>query len=147
MDSRLKKRAAVVMYSGRKLYEEAEIDHRYFLEQAVDYERFADLPAGTPADIAAIPRPVLGYVGAADLVHDGRRADRARSQGAARLALGVHRLEIERGAALCTEYSFSRVQALRGVFRTITSKLTCACFRGCRTMRLPTNGSAIKVRE
>src|SRR6267378_3699447 len=66
MDSRLKKRAAVVMYSGRKLYEEAEIDHRYFLEQAVDYERFANLPSGTPADIAAIPRPVLGYVGAAD---------------------------------------------------------------------------------
>ncbi len=66
MDSRLKERAAVVMYSGRKLYEEAEIDHRYFLEQAVDYERFANLPSGTPADIAAIPRPVLGYVGAAD---------------------------------------------------------------------------------
>src|SRR2546427_3791627 len=66
MDSRLKKRAAVVMYSGRKLYEEAEIRHRYFLEQAVDYERFANLPPETPADIAAIPRPVLGYVGAAD---------------------------------------------------------------------------------
>ncbi|PYT29142.1 MAG: hypothetical protein DMG57_12670 [Acidobacteria bacterium] len=66
MDSRLKQRAAVVMYSGRKLYEEAEIRHRYFLEQAVDYERFANLPPETPADIAAIPRPVLGYVGAAD---------------------------------------------------------------------------------
>ncbi len=66
MDSRLKKCAAVVMYSGRKLYEEAETHHRYFLEQAVDFERFANLPPGTPADIAAIPRPVLGYVGAAD---------------------------------------------------------------------------------
>jgi glycosyltransferase involved in cell wall biosynthesis len=66
MDTRLKQRAAVVMYSGRKLYEEAEIRHRYFLEQAVDYERFANLPSDTPADIAAIPRPVLGYVGAAD---------------------------------------------------------------------------------
>jgi glycosyltransferase involved in cell wall biosynthesis len=66
MDSRLKKQAAVVMYSGRKLYEEAEPRHRYFLEQAVDYERFANLPPGTPADIGAIPRPVLGYVGAAD---------------------------------------------------------------------------------
>ena len=59
MDTRLKKQAAVVMYSGRKLYEEAEPRHRYFLEQAVDYERFANLPPGTPADIAAIPRPVL----------------------------------------------------------------------------------------
>jgi glycosyltransferase involved in cell wall biosynthesis len=66
MDSRLKQRAAVVMYSGRKLYEEAETRHRYFLEQAVDYERFANLPLDTPADIAAVPRPVLGYVGAAD---------------------------------------------------------------------------------
>ena len=66
MDSRLKKQAAVVMYSGRKLYEEAEPRHRYFLEQAVDFERFASLPPGTPEDIAAIPRPVLGYVGAAD---------------------------------------------------------------------------------
>jgi len=66
MDARLKERAAVVMYSGRKLYEEAEARHRYFLEQAVDYERFANLPPETPADIAAIPRPVLGYVGAVD---------------------------------------------------------------------------------
>src|SRR5467141_3763897 len=66
MDSRLKQQAAVVMYSGRKLYEEADVRHRYFLEQAVDYERFANLPPEAPADIASIPRPVLGYVGAAD---------------------------------------------------------------------------------
>lgn len=66
MDARLKKSAAVVMFSGRKLYEEAEIPHRYFLEQAVDYERFANLPSETPADIAQIPRPVLGYIGAVD---------------------------------------------------------------------------------
>lgn len=66
MDARLKQKAAVVMYSGRKLYEEAEPRHRYFLEQAVDFNRFASLPAGIPADIARIPRPVLGYVGAAD---------------------------------------------------------------------------------
>src|SRR6266481_331599 len=66
MDAHLKKSAAVVMYSGRKLYEEAEVHHRYFLEQAVDYERFANLPSETPPDIAAIPRPVLGYVGASD---------------------------------------------------------------------------------
>jgi len=66
MDSRLKERAAVVMYSGRKLYEEAEARTRYFLEQAVDFERFANLPIQAPADIAAIPHPVLGYVGASD---------------------------------------------------------------------------------
>src|SRR5216683_7545889 len=66
MDASLKQRAAVVMYSGRKLYEEAETRHRYFLQQAVDYERFANLPPETPPDIAAIPRPVLGYVGGVD---------------------------------------------------------------------------------
>jgi len=66
MDARLKQLAAVVMYSGRKLYEEAEVTHRYFLEQAVDYERFNNLPPETPRDVAVIPRPVLGYVGAAD---------------------------------------------------------------------------------
>lgn len=66
MDERLKKLASLVMYSGRKLYEEAKVPHRYFLEQAVDFERFSNLPPGTPEDIAAIPRPVLGYVGAAD---------------------------------------------------------------------------------
>src|SRR5947209_849264 len=66
LDARLKKGAAVVMYSGRKLYEEAEPRHRFFLEQAVDFERFANLPPDIPEDIAAIPRPVLGYVGAAD---------------------------------------------------------------------------------
>ena len=54
------------MYSGRKLYEEAKIPHRYFLEQAVDFDRFAKLPAKTPADIAAIPRPVFGYIGSSD---------------------------------------------------------------------------------
>ncbi|HKN35810.1 MAG TPA: glycosyltransferase [Terriglobales bacterium] len=66
MDGRLKNQARVVMYSGRKLYEEAEHRHRYFLEQAVDFDRFAKLPPVAPAEIAAIPRPVLGYVGAAD---------------------------------------------------------------------------------
>ncbi len=66
MDARLKQRAAVVMYSGRKLYEEAEPRHRYFLEQAVDFERFANLPLEARSDIAAIPRPVLGFVGGID---------------------------------------------------------------------------------
>ena len=66
MDARLKQRAAVVMYSGRKLYEEAEPRHRYFLEQAVDFERFANLPLEARPDIAAIPRPVLGFVGGID---------------------------------------------------------------------------------
>jgi len=66
MDARLKRDSAVVMYSGRRLFEEADIPHRYFLEQAVDFERFAQLPSQTPADIAAVPRPVLGYIGAVD---------------------------------------------------------------------------------
>ena len=66
MDARLKQLASVVMYSGKKLYEEAEIPHRYFLEQAVDFERFANLPPGVPDDVANVPRPVLGYIGSSD---------------------------------------------------------------------------------
>jgi glycosyltransferase involved in cell wall biosynthesis len=71
MDIRLKQRASVVMFSGRKLYEEAgDVPHRYFLEQAVDFEHFANLPSEPAPDIAGIPHPVLGYVGAMDHVMD-----------------------------------------------------------------------------
>ena len=70
MDQRLKSRAAVVMYSGRKLFEEADVPHCYLLEQAVDFEHFATEARETAADIASIPRPVLGYFGSLDYVMD-----------------------------------------------------------------------------
>ncbi len=70
MDTRLKQRAAVVMYSGRKLYEESEVDHRYFLEQAVDFEHFSSEAADPSPEVADIPRPVLGYFGYMDYVMD-----------------------------------------------------------------------------
>lgn len=70
MDQRLKSIAAVVMYSGKKLFEEADELHRYFLEQAVDFEHFAIEAEQTAADIASIPRPVLGYFGFMDYVMD-----------------------------------------------------------------------------
>jgi glycosyltransferase involved in cell wall biosynthesis len=69
-DNRLKKAADVVMYSGRKLFEESDLPHRYFLEQAVDFEHFAGEAPITAADIADIPHPVLGYFGAMDYVMD-----------------------------------------------------------------------------
>ena len=46
-DRQLKEAAAVVMYSGRKLFREATEPHRYFLEQAVDFEHFS-APAANP---------------------------------------------------------------------------------------------------
>lgn len=70
MDQHLTKRAAVVMYSGRKLFEESNLPHRYFLEQAVDFDHFAREATDTAAEIRDIPRPVLGYVGAMDYVMD-----------------------------------------------------------------------------
>lgn len=70
MDQQLKQRAAVVMYSGRKLFEESDVPHRYFLEQAVDFDRFATEAPDTAAEVAGIPRPVLGYFGAMDYVMD-----------------------------------------------------------------------------
>lgn len=69
-DEKLKRLADVVMYSGRKLFEESTVPHRYFLEQAVDFEHFANEAGSTAAEVADIPRPVLGYVGAMDYVMD-----------------------------------------------------------------------------
>jgi len=70
MDQHLKHRAAVVMYSGRKLFEESDLPHRYFLEQAVDFDRFAVEAKETAEEVAQIPRPILGYFGAMDYVMD-----------------------------------------------------------------------------
>lgn len=69
-DRRLKRIAAVVLYSGRKLYEESEVSHRYFLEQGVDFDHFAVEADETASEISAIPHPVLGYFGAMDYVMD-----------------------------------------------------------------------------
>lgn len=69
-DQQLKEMADVVMYSGRKLYEEASGPKRYFLQQAVDYDHFARPADVTAPDIAGIPHPVLGYFGAMDFVMD-----------------------------------------------------------------------------
>lgn len=70
-NTHLKRRAAVVMYSGRKLYDEAPERHRYFLEQAVDFEHFAGRSAELAPEMIAVPRPVLGYIGWMDYVMDG----------------------------------------------------------------------------
>jgi len=70
MDQHLSQRAAVVMYSGRKLFEESNLSHRYFLEQAVDFDRYAAEPPETAPEVADIPHPVLGYFGAMDYVMD-----------------------------------------------------------------------------
>jgi glycosyltransferase involved in cell wall biosynthesis len=70
LDEQLKQLADVVMYSGRKLFGESNIPHRYFLEQAVDFDHFAEPSPSSAADIASIPRPILGYVGWIDYVMD-----------------------------------------------------------------------------
>ncbi len=70
LDDRLKSMADVVMYSGRRLFEESTLPQRYFLEQAVDFDHFAAQWPDAAADIALIPRPVLGYMGALDHVMD-----------------------------------------------------------------------------
>ena len=71
-DSQLKASADLVMYSGRKLFEEATESNKYFLEQAVDYDHFARLPDETAPEIATIPKPVLGYFGAMDFIMDAK---------------------------------------------------------------------------
>jgi len=69
-DQQLKQQAAVIMYSGRKLFEESQSPHRYFLEQAVDFDHFATEANQTDPEVANIPRPVLGYFGYMDYVMD-----------------------------------------------------------------------------
>ncbi len=69
-DRRLREMADLVVYSGRKLYEESSDPRKYFLQQAVDYPHFAEEAAATAPEIAAIPGPVLGYFGAMDFVMD-----------------------------------------------------------------------------
>ena len=69
-DRQLKDAAAVVMYSGRKLFREATESNRYFLEQAVDFEHFSDLDVPPAPELSGIPRPILGYFGSMDYVMD-----------------------------------------------------------------------------
>ena len=64
-------RADLVLYSGRKLLEEAERgrDRSHLLEQAVDFDHWARAGGGrleVAAEVARIPRPRLGYFGAVE---------------------------------------------------------------------------------
>lgn len=70
LDNRLKSTADLVVYTGRKLFDESEVSNRHFLEQAVDFDHFATPASTTAEDIAGIPHPVLGYFGAMDYVMD-----------------------------------------------------------------------------
>jgi glycosyltransferase involved in cell wall biosynthesis len=68
---RLINMAGAVLYSGRKLFDEAgDVPHRVYLQQAVDYDHFANQAQETALEIVSIPHPVLGYFGAMDFVMD-----------------------------------------------------------------------------
>jgi glycosyltransferase involved in cell wall biosynthesis len=69
-DRKLKQSADVVMFSGRKLFQESREPNRYYLEQAVDFEHFATEARDAAPEITNIPRPILGYFGAMDYVMD-----------------------------------------------------------------------------
>lgn len=71
LHSRLIKMASAVLYSGRKLFDEAtDVPHRVYLQQAVDFDHFAIPALETAQEVASIPSPVLGYFGAMDFVMD-----------------------------------------------------------------------------
>lgn len=71
LHGRLVRIAGVVLYSGRKLFDEAvDVPHRVYLQQAVDFEHFANAAPETAPEIKHISRPVLGYFGAMDFVMD-----------------------------------------------------------------------------
>src|SRR6204780_890562 len=69
-DRRLKQAADVVMYSGRKLFQEAAEPNRFFLEQAVDFEHFSNLDVESAPEVDGITHPILGYFGSMDYVMD-----------------------------------------------------------------------------
>lgn len=69
-DRKLKQSADIVMFSGRKLFQESGEPNRYYLEQAVDFEHFATEASEAAPEIAHIPSPILGYFGAMDYVMD-----------------------------------------------------------------------------
>jgi glycosyltransferase involved in cell wall biosynthesis len=61
--------ADLILYSGRRMFEEATIgrEKSYLLEQAVDYDLFAQAAGDSieiAPEIARIPHPRLGYFGA-----------------------------------------------------------------------------------
>lgn len=61
--------ADIILYSGRKLLEEAERgrERSYLLEQAVDFEHWSQVTSGkleVAEEVARIPLPRLGYFGA-----------------------------------------------------------------------------------
>jgi glycosyltransferase involved in cell wall biosynthesis len=69
-DRKLKNAADVVLYSGRKLFEEATDPNRYFLEQAVDFDHFSNQHAEFASELKNVPHPILGYFGAMDYIMD-----------------------------------------------------------------------------
>jgi glycosyltransferase involved in cell wall biosynthesis len=69
-DRQLKDAAEAVLYSGRKLFSEATEPHRFFLQQAVDYDHFAQRKPHPAAELDRIPGPILGYFGAMDYIMD-----------------------------------------------------------------------------
>ncbi len=69
-DRQLKDAADVVLYSGRKLFRESTEPHRFFLEQAVDFDHFSNLRVEPAPELEGIPDPILGYFGAMDYVMD-----------------------------------------------------------------------------
>ena len=70
LDSQLKETAAAIMYTGRRLFDESNLPNRFLVEQAVDFEHFANEAPRTAPEIASIPHPVLGYMGAIDYIMD-----------------------------------------------------------------------------
>ena len=71
LHGRLIDMAGAVLYSGRMLFDEAvDVPHRVYLQQAVDYDHFANPAQETAAEVASIPHPVLGYFGAMDFIMD-----------------------------------------------------------------------------
>jgi len=70
LDHKMKEMADIVIYNGKRLFDEAMESNRYYLPVGVDYDLFANLPGEPAPDAADLPRPLLGYFGAMDFMMD-----------------------------------------------------------------------------
>lgn len=143
-DGLLKRKAAVVMYSGRKLFEESSEPHRYFLEQAVDFDHFANTSAEPAPDILRIPRPILGYFGWMDYIMDGPLVAEV-----AKLRPDWHWVFIGHKSNLF-EAQGPNIHFLGPkAYRDLPRYLACidVCVLPWRKDRFTSYGSAIKVKE
>ena len=110
-DRQLKDAADLVMYSGRKLFQEATEPNRFFLEQAVDFEHFSNLNVQACTGTGGHP-PSDPRLFRQDGLRNGYRFDGRGLAASPSVALGAAWSQVQPGKDLGPECSFPGLQAV-----------------------------------